>query len=320
MDLQELLNALANQVAFWSKSGEQPGTLPIVNDTRDLFKETGKLVDDYVLGGTYQANMRGQDALLGQLALNAVAGGVGAGVGVGASRVVPKVATKLTPQFAALRQWIKPRDIGIHLSPFNEIDAVLPNINVNRGAGGIPNYPIVPGQTYKFSSKDYLNNNVSPNRLLDSAEKYVTNIPLRNNEGVRSLYVTKSKLGNVDPETQVLIDNIKNKVYSSWAVPSNGRIIPKQEILKSVQFTVPDYVEYAKRGLNNLPLDTPVLENGRKLPDALRDDLLKLIGKQQSIENVKSLLRATAVGGTAAGTALTPLVAARPALGFNNRK
>jgi hypothetical protein len=107
------INDLYNFVDFWSKSGQQPGTPTIVNDTRDLFKETGKLVDDYVLGGTFQANMRGQDELLKQLLINAAIMGASAGVGKGASVALGKVAPKISPEIAALRNFLNREDIMI---------------------------------------------------------------------------------------------------------------------------------------------------------------------------------------------------------------
>ena len=313
------INDLYNFVDFWSKSGEQPGTLPIVNKTRDAFKETGKVVDDYVLGGTYQANMRGQDALLRQLALNAVAGGVGAGVGVGAAKVVPKVGAKLAPQVAALRQWIKPRDIGIHLSPYNDLPKILPNVNVNTGAGAIPDFPLVPNNTYKFSGIDLKGNKISPDALVDSAERYIQNIPIRDlDEALRSMYVTKSKLGKLDPETQVL-GNMIERGYSkspSWYVPKNGRIAPSQEVLQSIKFAPEDWAG----AVRSIPSNTPVLNQMNRLPETTKQQLVDFIKKQQLLEKVKSVGRGALVGGSAAGTALTPLAVARPALGFNNRR
>lgn len=111
------INDLYNFVDFWSKSGEQPGTPTIVNDTRDLFKETGKLVDDYVLGGTYQANMRGRDALLKQLLLNAALTAAGAGVGAGVGKVATRVAPKISPELAALRNYLTNQQVVLHGSP-----------------------------------------------------------------------------------------------------------------------------------------------------------------------------------------------------------
>ena len=304
MDLQELLNTLANQVAFWSKSGEQPGTLPIVNKTRDAFRETGKVVDDYVLGGTFQANMRGQDALLRQLALNAVAGGVGAGVGVGAAKVVPKVGAKLAPQVAALRQWIKPRDIGVHLSPFKNLDTILPNINKNMGAGETIGYPLVPGQTYKLSSVDVNNLKVPAKTLSDIVEEYSGAFANKTDDGILNAYVTRSKIGLPDPEVLGSIGKKFNYGNQEIAVNgANARIIPKQNVLGSIKVWAPSGEE---------PIGY--------FTETQKEQLARFIEKQQLLEKLKSLGRGAVVGGSAAGTVLTPLVAARPALGFNNRR
>jgi hypothetical protein len=312
MDLQDLYNL----VDFLSKRGDQPGTAPQVTALRDVMKDTAKVADDYVGAGMGQAALRGPDALSRQIMLNAIGGLAGAGIGTGAA----KATTKLAPKVEALMQWIKPRDIGVHISGFNDLPEILPNINVGRGAGPIPDFPLVPNQTYKFSSRDYLNKKMTPDALISSAERYIPNIAPRNDVGTRNFYVTKSLLGKMDPETQILIDNIAKGNYSSWLVPRNGRITPKQEILSSLQVTTPDYVDWAERGMVNLPPNTPVLEYANKIPDSLRNNLIEIIKKQQSVEKVKSLGRGAAVGGTAVGTALTPLAVARPVLGFNKKK
>lgn len=311
MDLQDLYNF----VDFWSKRGDQPGTASQVTGLRDALKDTGKVVDDYVLGGTYQANMRGQDALLRQLALNAVAGGVGAGLGYGAS----KVGTKLAPKVSALVEWMRPRDVGIHLSPYNDLPEILPNVNVNAGAGAIPDFPLVPNNTYKFSGIDLKGNRISPDALVDSAERYIQNIPIRDlDEALRSMYITKSKLGQLDPETQVLGNMIEQgyKNSPSWYVPKNGRITPNQEVLKSIKFAPEDWAG----AVRSIPADTPVLNQMNRLPETTKQQLADFIKKQQLLEKVKSVGRTAAVGGSAVGTALTPLAVARPALGLNNKK
>ena len=311
MDLQDLYNL----VDFLSKRGDQPGTAPQVTALRDVMKDTAKVTDDYVGGGLGQASLRGPDALLRQLLINGALVGAGAGVGKG----LGMGATKLAPKVDALMQWIKPRDIGVHISGFNDLPEILPNINTARGAGPIPGFPLVPNQTYKFSSRDYLNKKMTPDALISSAERYIPNIAPRNDVGTRNFYVTKSLLGKMDPETQILIDNIAKGNYSSWLVPRNGRVTPKQEILSSLQVTTPDYVDWAERGMVNLPPNTPVLEVANKIPESVRNNLLQLIEKQQSLEKVKSLGRGAVVGGTAVGTALTPLAVAKPALGFNKK-
>jgi len=314
MDWNELLNTLANQVAFWQKNN--PTSSPLVNNAKNTIKDIGRVADDYVGGGMGQAALRGPDALSRQIMLNAIVGLAGEGVGASAA----KATTKLAPKVEALAQWIKPKDIGVHISGFNDLPEILPNINTGRGAGPIPDYPLVPNQTYKFSSRDYLNKKMTPDALISSAERYIQNIAPRNDVGTRNFYVTKSLLGKMDPETQILIDNIAKGNHSPWVVPRNGRITPKQEILSSLQVTTPDYVDWAERGMVNLPPNTPVLEHANKIPDSVRNNLIEIIKKQQSIEKVKSIGRGAVVGGSAVGTALTPLAVARPVLGFNNKK
>jgi hypothetical protein len=284
------INDLYNFVNFWSKSGQQPGTPTIVNDTRDLFKKTGKLVDDNVLGGTFQANMRGRDALLRQLLINGAVGGAGAGIGVGSAKVAPKIA--------ALRQWIKPRDIGVHISPFDDLNKILPNINKNMGAGEIPGFPLIEGQTYKLSSTNAYNQKLSPNELLDSVENYLPNVKL-NPMGNKNIYVTKSQQGFLDPEHQYFKDMYENGAID-FPGSLNARVTPSQKVVRSKTVNA--------------------IQEGNRLNNELKNELARFIAKQQSLEKVKSVGRSALVGGSAVGTALTPLAVAKPALGFNNKK
>ena len=289
MDLQDLYNF----VDFWSKRGGQPGTAPQITNLRDAMKDTGKIVDDNILGGTFQANMRGQDALLRQLLINGAlmgaGAGIGAGIGVGSAKVAPKIA--------ALRQWIKPRDIGVHISPFDDLKQILPNVNKNMGAGEIPGFPLIEGQTYKLSSTNAYNQKLNPNELLDTVENYLPNVRI-NPMGNKNIYVTKSAKGLLDPEHQYYVDMYNN---GSIEFPGsvNARMTPSQKVVGSGTIT-------------------PMTE-GNKLNDELKNELARLISKQQSLEKVKSVGRGALVGGSAVGTALTPLAVAKPALGFNKK-
>lgn len=288
------INDLYNFVNFWSKSGQQPGTPTIVNDTRDLFKKTGKLVDDNVLGGTFQANMRGRDALLRQLLINGAVGGAGAGIGSG----IGVGSAKVAPKIAALRQWIKPRDIGVHISPFDDLNTILPNINKNMGAGEIPGFPLIEGQTYKLSSTNAYNQKLSPNELLDSVENYLPNVKL-NPMGNKNIYVTKSQQGFLDPEHQYFKDMYENGAID-FPGSLNARVTPSQKVVGSKTVNA--------------------IQEGNRLNNELKNELARFIAKQQSLEKVKSVGRSALVGGSAVGTALTPLAVAKPALGFNNKK
>jgi hypothetical protein len=168
------INDLYNFVDFWSKRGDQPGTAPQVTGLRDAMKDTGKVVDDYVLGGTYQANMRGQDELLKQLLINAAIMGASAGVGKGASVALGKVGQKITPELAALRNYLTKQQVVVHGTP-NRITGnqlipyagseLSPNaknifsIDANRGLGSLDGFdPIVDTMYYAdtpFGSRGY---------------------------------------------------------------------------------------------------------------------------------------------------------------------
>lgn len=312
MDFQELLNALANQVAFWQK--DNPATSPALNSAKGVIRDTGRMADTYVGGGMGQAALRGPDALSRQIALNAGLMLAGEGVGYGLN----KGAKSIAPKLQALREWIRPRDIGIHLSPYNDLPKILPNVNVNTGAGAIPDFPLVPNNTYKFSGIDLKGNRLSPNALINSAEKYIQNIPIRDwNEALRSMYITKSKLGQLDPETQI-IGNMIEQGYAnspSWYVPKNGRITPNQEVLTSIKFAPEDWAG----SVRSIPSDTPVLDQMNRLPETTKQQLIDFIKKQQSGEKIKSIGRGALVGGSAVGTVAAPFVASKPVLGLANK-
>jgi len=292
MDFEELLRKLQEQVAFWQK--DNPTNSPLLNSTKNTIRDVGRITDDYVAGGMGQSALRGPDALSRQIMLNAIGGLVGAGIGAGAARVVPKV----TPQIAALRQWIKPRDIGVHISPFDNLDTILPNINRNMGAGEIPGFPLIEGQTYKLSSTNAYNQKLNPNELLDSVENYLPNVKL-NPMGNKNIYVTRSQQGFLDPEHQYFKDMYENGAVD-FPGSLNARVTPSQKVVGSKTVNA--------------------IQEGNRINDELKNELAKLIKKQQSLEKVKSVGRSALVGGSAVGTALTPLAAARPVLGFNNKK
>jgi len=307
------INDLYNFVDFWKR--DSPASSPALNSAKNTVKDIGRVADDYVGGRMGQAALRGPDVFSKQVMLNALMMLAGEGVGYGLN----KGANAVAPKVAALRQWIKPRDIGIHLSPYNDLPEILPNVNVNTGAGPIPDFPLVPNQTYKFSGIDLYGKKISPDALVDSAERYIQNIPIRDyNEALRSMYVTRSRIGQLDPETQVLGQMIQqgHPTSPSWYVPKNGRITRNQQVLKNIKFAPEDWAE----AVRSIPSDTPVLNQMNRLPESTKQQLVDFIKKQQLLEKVKSVGRSTAVGGTAVGTALTPLAVARPALGFNNKK
>lgn len=282
MDLQDLYNF----VDFWSKRGDQPGTAPQVTGLRDVLKDTGKVVDDYVLGGTYQANMRGQDALLRQLALNAVAGGVGAGLGYGAS----KATTKLAPKIEALMQWIKPRDIGIHLSPFDDLKKIQPGVNQELGLRSSKNFPAVQNQTYKLSSTDVNSKKLPARLLVDSAESYSGAFYPYDEQQFINAYITKSKLGEIDPEIlhtvgQKYLYNSQYGVEPSAATYGlNARMVPEQTVIKGVK------------------VNTPYEYEGAFTEKQIKD-LEKLIKVERTKELARSILRGSAVGGAVASPA-----------------
>lgn len=188
------INDLYNFVDFWSKSGQQPGTPTIVNDTRDLFKETGKLVDDYVLGGTYQANMRGQDALLKQLLINAALMAAGEGAGKVFTKLGPKVAPKFEPLIQFLKRNLLPQEVGLHhsITPPSGIP-FTGQVNTSVADRAFTALDQKPGYSYFWDTGkgksgieealnqiDFQTRKLADDRLLDAGQNavgYVTRVP-----------------------------------------------------------------------------------------------------------------------------------------------
>ena len=271
MDLQDLYNL----VDFLSKRGDQPGTAPQVTALRDIMKDTAKVADDYVGGGMGQAALRGPDALSRQIMLNAIGGLAGVGIGAGAA----KATTKLTPKVEALMQWIKPRDIGVHLSPFDDLKKIQYGLNSNQGARATEKFPLVPNQTYKLSSTDVNNVKMPAEFVAESASDYSFNIP-PNDEGFINAYVTRSRVGDIDPEVARSVG--RKMLYGNQDVATfgaNSRIVPQQKVVNNLRIAKGDiYDEFSFRNKELKKLE-------------------QIIESEKKKELARSILRGSAVGG-----------------------
>lgn len=271
MDLQDLYNL----VDFLSKRGDQPDTAPQVTALRDIMKDTAKVADDYVGGGMGQAALRGPDALSRQIMLNAIGGLAGVGIGAGAA----KATTKLTPKVEALMQWIKPRDIGVHLSPFDDLKKIQYGLNSNQGARATEKFPLVPNQTYKLSSTDVNNVKMPAEFVAESASDYSFNIP-PNDEGFINAYVTKSRVGDIDPEVARSVG--RKMLYGNQDVATfgaNSRIVPQQKVVNNLRIQKGDiYDEFSFRNKELKKLE-------------------QIIESEKKKELARSILRGSAVGG-----------------------
>jgi hypothetical protein len=276
MDLEELIRKLQGQVDFWRK--DSPASSPALNRAKDTIRTTGKIVDDQLLGGTFQANMRGPDALLRQLALNAALAGAGAGTGVGLS----KASTKVAPRISALMEWIRPRDIGVHLSPFDDLKKIQYGFNSNQGARATEKFPLVPNQTYKLSSTDVNNVKMPAEFVAESASDYSFNIP-PNDEGFINAYVTRSRVGDIDPEVARSVG--RKMLYGNQDVATfgaNSRIVPQQKVVNNLRIQKGDiYDEFSFRNKELKKLE-------------------QIIESEKKKELARSILRGSAVGGAVA--------------------
>lgn len=112
MDLNELLNTLANNIAFWQGKNDRYNA-PVVNQARNITRDIGRVADDYIGGGMGQAALRGPDALSRQILLNAALLAAGEGAAYGIGKGVQAIAPKITPELAALRNFLNKEDIMI---------------------------------------------------------------------------------------------------------------------------------------------------------------------------------------------------------------
>lgn len=170
MDLQELLNTLANQVAFWQGKNDRYN-VPVVNEARDIIKTTGKIADDYIGGGLGQAALRGPDALSRQIALNAALLALGEGASYGIGKAATKLGPKIAPELAALRNYLRNQQVVLHGSPLPVEGNQLIPVAGSQAAQDIPavfslhpEYPnalsdIADYSTIPFSQRGYVPKN-----------------------------------------------------------------------------------------------------------------------------------------------------------------
>jgi len=134
--------------------------------------------------------------------------------------------------------------------------------------------------TYKLSSTDINNVKIPAKILADSAENYSGAIyPLSDLDESINAYITRSKIGNIDPELEYAVG--REFAYDSDDIKTyglNSRVVPKQKVVNQMKVSSPD-IEY------------PQYRPGMK------EELKKLIELERRKELARSILRGSAVGG-----------------------
>lgn len=273
MDFQELLNALANQVAFWQKDNP---TTPLVNQAKGTIKDIGRVADDYVMGGMGQAALRGPDALSRQIALNAALMLAGEGVGYGMNKGVQKVSPKLEALKNFLSRNLLPQEVGLHHS-VTGIDG-LPftgKVNTSVRERGLTAFDQKPGYSYFWNTgKGKSGINKALNEIKFQTELISDRVLL--DEGQKAAgYVTRVPRG-LSREDENVLGSIAREIPREQKIVGSVTGTGKKEL---------GMVQFSEKDLNKL---------GQMIQDAKRKELLRSIAK---ISGVSSPL----VGGTAYG-------------------
>jgi hypothetical protein len=197
--------------------------------------------------------------LLKTAAVNLAAGGVAYGAAKGAQKTVAKVAPQLM------------QDVGVHFSTNKTIHSVIKSSPDLRGTGKGPsrkanfeiNIDTAKGKTYKFAG-------YGP--ILGSSTKRGEMLPASKFEDFMSAqdtaYVTRSRLGRVDPENPALYKspNIEDW-YQRGGKFQSQRVTGRQRIIE----VVPDYYD-------------------GKLSDAVTRARAQLDRDRQNVANVSGLV------------------------------
>jgi len=249
-----VLGWISDQVNFWSGDGEaRPGEQQVVADARAATRSivgTGlRVADAYYTGGTAGSfarnvvapnariaspttrnqGIRAGEQQFGRDVVSAAAGaaagyGIGRGVVAGARRAFPNRVT----------------EIGVHMGNPNNGSRITGNITYNprrsdTGFGGIEGHPPLVGQTYKWSGST-----VDPTaRGMVGSEltsEQLANSSLSMMGWSKYGYITRSPVGNPDPELRLFDNPSTNPLYRP-----NQRIVPKQKIVETVELFKPPF-------------------------------------------------------------------------------
>lgn len=279
MDFQELLNTLANQVAFWQGKNDRYN-VPVVNEARNVTRDIGRTADTYVGGGMGQAALRGPDALSRQILLNAALLAAGEGASYGIGKGIQAVAPKISPKLQALRNFLSrnllPQEVGLHHS-VTGVDG-LPftgNVRTSVRERGLTAFDQKPGYSYFWNTgKGKPGINEALNEIKFQTELISDRVLL--DEGQKAAgYVTRVPRG-LSREDENVLGSIAREIPREQKVVGSVTGTGKKEF---------GMVQFSEKDLNKL---------GQMIQDEKRKELLKSIAK---ISGVSSPL----IGGTTYG-------------------
>jgi ribosomal protein L17 len=266
---QNPIQDVADTVSAWL--GGNRGTVnPQVQRTISKTKEAAKVVDQFATGGLGAALVSDAQrmaatgsstpsALYKTAAVNLGA----AAAGYGAAKVVQKTVAKVAPQLM--------QDVGVHFSRNKNITGSIKAVPELRGTGKGPSMgpnfeikkDVLKGKTYKFAGYGPVLENPTKTGQVLPATKFKDFMSAQD-----TAYVTRSRLGRVDPENPALKRSEKiEDWFQRGGKFQSQRVTGRQRIVE----VVPDYYD-------------------SKLSDAVTRARAQLAADRQAAANVSGLV------------------------------
>lgn len=236
------INDIIDAAGAWLGGSRGAATNPQVKAAMNATRAVGNVVDQFATGGVGGALVSDAkrmaatgsstpSALYKTAAVNLAA----AAVAAGAAKVAQKAVSKVAPQLM--------QDVGVHFSRNKNITGSIEAIPELRGTGKGPSMgpdfeikkDVLKGKTYKFAgSGPTLGSSTKPGEMLP-ATKFKDFMSAQD-----TAYVTRSRLGRVDPENPALYKSHKiEDWYQRGGKFQSQRVTGRQRIVE----VVPDYYD-----------------------------------------------------------------------------
>lgn len=263
------INDIIDAAGAWLGGSKGAATNPQVQAAMDATRAVGKVVDtatggfgSAVVADAQRMAASGSStpsALYKTAAVNLAAGAVG----VGAAKVAQKTVAKVAPQLT--------QDVGVHFSRNKNITGSIKAVPELRGTGKGPSMgpnfeikkDVLKGKTYKFAGSGPVLENPTKRGELLPATKFKDFMSAQD-----TAYVTRSRLGRVDPENPALKRSEKiEDWFERGGKFQSQRVTGRQRIVE----VVPDYYD-------------------NKLSDAVTRARAQLARDRQTVANVSGVV------------------------------
>ena len=211
----DIVGGIRNIVSPWL--GTPPGQNRSVTQAQGLARSAAETLDQTFAGGMIKAGTQGNKALVKQAGVNAAALATG--------YIAGKVAGKVGQRFF--------EDIGLHASKPNiRGEITYTPERANTGFSDVQGSPLIANKTYKISGyygdKSFKNipnfgKLADPKDMAGSAQALI-------DESGKSVYITKSKTGRIDPE----FSNYRDRITGNQQILKEIRL-RKNASLKSIE-------------------------------------------------------------------------------------